>query len=372
MLILCFYGFIANGQSVVVSEYFNEASADDEWTELLVIDDNTDMRNWTLRDNNTNQNGWQPEITFKNIQFWNHMRAGTVIVIWHRSVSSSINTDLDKSDGYIELHAQDTGYFSGGAFSANTTLNIAGNGDLLELRDSSANHVHALGHKSTPGISFTSITLNKLNHASSSSSGDAVYVCPGSSISDYVGGTGTTKTAESSSLFSKGLPNVSNSNPITNQTYWRSIRQPAFPSATLTGTYNTGTASIDLSWNAATDPYPLDSTVGYLILRNTTSSFTDPIDSISYSNGNSIGSATVLAHIFTSQTLSYTDNSILPCGSTYYYKVYAFKYYCTNTKAVSLSCTAINKARGRAYNETGTNVVSVLNPLPNTNSIISY
>ena len=371
LLIFCFYGFISKGQAVVVNEYFNATSPNNEWTELLVIQDNIDMRNWSLRDNNDDQNNWQTPITFENISFWNHMRAGTIIIIWHRAASTGINLDIDKSDGYIELHAQYSGYFSGVLFP--NTLNIAGDGDLVQLRDNSFSHVHALGHKeSSAGTSFTTITLNKLNHASDIDAGDAVYVCPGSSISDYDGGSGTTKTAKSSSLFSKGLPNVSISNPVTNQTYWRSIRQPSFPSTTLTGSYNTGTASIDLSWNAATDPYPLDSSVGYIILRNTSSTFTDPVDSISYLNGSIIGSAKVLTHVFTSQTLSYNDNTILNCGSTYYYKVYAFRYFCSNNKTVSQSCSAINKARGRAYNETGTNVVTVSLPLPTTNSINSY
>jgi hypothetical protein len=371
LLLFCFYGFIAKGQAVVVSEYVDAVSSNDEWTELLVIEDNTDLRKWTLRDNNSSQNSWQPEITFENISFWNHMRAGTVIVIWHRSVSTSINLDLDKSDGHIELHAQLPGYFSGGSFP-NNTLNIAVGGDLIELRDSSDNHIHVLGHRSVPGSSFTPFIQHRLNHASPIINGDAVYVCPGSNLSEYDGGSGTTLTSKSNSLFSKGLPNVSISNPLTNQTYWRSIRQPAFPSATLTATYNGGTGAVSLNWSAATDPYPLDSTVGYLILRNTSPTFTDPVDSVSYLNGSNIGSATVLAQIYTSQTLNYTDNTIINCGSTYYYKVYAFRYFCTDSKIVNQSCGAINKARGRAYNETGTNVVSVSNPLPITNVITSY
>ena len=60
-------------QQVVVNGYFNAADPRDEWIELLVITDNTDMRNWTLRDNNSSQTSWQTEITFQNIAFWNNM-----------------------------------------------------------------------------------------------------------------------------------------------------------------------------------------------------------------------------------------------------------------------------------------------------------
>ena len=47
----------ADGQppAMVVSSYFNAVDARDEWTELLVIEDNLDVKNWTFGDNNSAQ-----------------------------------------------------------------------------------------------------------------------------------------------------------------------------------------------------------------------------------------------------------------------------------------------------------------------------
>ena len=148
----------ASAQSVVVNGYFNAADPRNEWIELLVITDNTDMRNWTLRDNNSSQTSWQTAITFRNIAFWNNMRAGTIIMVWNRVINSSsvshATIDVNKADGYVELSAQDATYFTGGSFGssptwAGNTLNIAGSGEIIELRNSSGTHVHCMGHLST-------------------------------------------------------------------------------------------------------------------------------------------------------------------------------------------------------------------------------
>lgn len=140
------------GQGVVVSGYFNAADPRNEWTELLIVSDNFDLNNYTFRDNNSVQTNWQPHVTFSN-PFWNNLRAGTIIMIWHRQYSSAgilHPLDIDKDDGYIEVHANDAAYFTGGAFGSPpsfnvNTLNVAGAGDIIQLRDPSGNHIHALG-----------------------------------------------------------------------------------------------------------------------------------------------------------------------------------------------------------------------------------
>ena len=142
-------------QSVIVSSYFNAADPRDEWTEILVISDNTDMRNWSLQDNNAAQTAFQTPIIFANIDLWNNLRAGTIIMVWHRSLSTAgvtYPTDVNKSDGYIEVSANNpAGYFSGGAFGtsplfAGSTLNVAAAGDLIQLLNASGTFIHALGH----------------------------------------------------------------------------------------------------------------------------------------------------------------------------------------------------------------------------------
>src|ERR1035437_553035 len=70
--------------AVVISSYYNSASPVQEWTELLVVQDNTSMVNWKLQNSNATQTAWEPSITFSHPVYWDHLRAGTIIVIDHR------------------------------------------------------------------------------------------------------------------------------------------------------------------------------------------------------------------------------------------------------------------------------------------------
>lgn len=343
--ILIFFFYLGStmqlaGQSIVVSSYLNASGPENEWSELLVIEDNLDLRNWTYRDNNSSQSSWQPEITFRNIDFWNNMRAGTIIIIWHRAPNP---LDVNKNDGYIQVAANDPAYFTGGSFPSNT-LNVAGTGDILQIRNPEGTHEHALGHMAIPGPSFTTLPSPKLNHTAALSDGEAVMVSPGTSLNEYGTFTpqsGNTWTIKNTST-TFGLPNNSN----FNSAFWRSLRQPAWTAPTLSGTLNPENTEILLTWNAATDPNPNDQTQGYIILRNSVNSFSNPVDGTTYTAGQTIGSATVVANISGSQTISYTDLITIPCNENRYYRVYSYRYSTDN-----LQGNNYNLARGRAYTE---------------------
>ena len=376
LFLLCFgiKGFCQT-PSVVVSEYYNAADTRDEWTELLVLEDNTDLRGFTIRDNNGNQQSWQVEITFSSVSLWNNLRSGTVIIIWHRIRSSTVATnrvvDTLKTDGYIEVHAQLTGYFIGGSFASapfwnGNTLAIAAFGELIQIRNAFGNNVHALGHKSTSDSCFTNLNSNKLNHSSAIVSFSNVSICPGNNISAYIGGTSDTlKTSEGSSYITQGLPNKRASDTTSNLLYWRSLRHPPFTGITLNTPIDSfAFGKVSLSWTTSgwTDPNPSDGTVGYIVLRNTTNSFVAPTDGKSYSTSDTVGTATVAGHVNLSSTLVFTDNYTFNCGTTYFYKIYAYRYS-TNG--------ALGTARGRAYNEKGSIFSSITKPYPIAQSINS-
>ncbi len=348
-----------SAQDAVVSSYFNAADPRDEWTEILVIQDNLDMRNWKFRDNSSDQDNWSTEISFNNITFWSHMRAGTIIIIWHRQYPSNSTTvkhtlDINPADGYLELHANDPAYFSGGNFGPSpnfngATLNIAGNGDILQLRNSAStsNHVHALAHKTTVGIDFTNLPPPKLDHTQSLASNEAVFVCPGNTILEYgtppqIGTTYTAKALDPATTF--GLPNTCATGILTNSDFWRTTRQPGWTTPTLTATPNGTYSQVDLSWNLSNSPN-IDGTEGYIILRNTTNIYTAPSDGTSYAAFSTIGSATVVANIPSSTTV-YSDIYPLSCGENVFYRIYAYRYNDDNLKGNNYDL-----ARGRAYNE---------------------
>lgn len=372
-VICSLFSLLAHSQSVVISAYFNAADPRDEWTELLVITDNTDMRSWTIRDNNSTQTSWQTAATFTTNALWNNLRAGTIIMIWHRPVTSNGSTlhptDVNKNDGYIEVDLSNSTYFTGAALGSSpswggASMNVAGGGEIVQLRNASGTHIHGVGHMSSPGSDWTAMASPKLNHANSASSGDAIYVCPGNSVAEYGTSTpqsGTTWTSKNSTTITFGLPNVSGSSPTQNEAYWLSLRQPPFTSQTVAASAvvpgNPG--SISFSWTGATDPNPADGTVGYIILRNTTNSFTAPTDGTTYTNGATLGTATVLTHITASGTTNYTDNTVMN-GNAYYYRVYAYRYTTDNQNGNSF-----DESRGRAYTSTFVSV-SVTDPLPVT------
>lgn len=370
--IFLFTSLVSRAQQVVVSSYFNSSDPRDEWIELLVVTDNTDMRGWTIRDNNSTQTAWQTAVTFSNNSSWNNMRAGTIIMLWNRVIASdgvtAHTTDINKKDGYIELTVQNASYFTGGSFGtsptwAGATLNLANGGDIIQLRNSSGTHVHALGHIATPGTDWNALPSPKLNHASTISSGEAVYVCPGASVADYGTSTpqnGSSYTAKSSTSLTFGLPNSCSASTSSNTSFWLTERQPSIASQSVTpSSVVAGTpGSLTFSWAAATDPNPGDSVTGYIILRNTVSSFVDPSNGTTYSIGSTIGTASVVGEIDYSGTTTFTDSTVMN-GNSYYYRVYAFRYGTDD-----LNGNSYHQARGRAYNTTSFVTVDQASPLP--------
>ncbi|MEO5642487.1 MAG: T9SS type A sorting domain-containing protein, partial [Bacteroidia bacterium] len=199
-------------------------------------------------------------------------------------------------------------------------------------------------------------------HNNTASSGDAIYVCPGNTVADY--GTnapqaGTTWTSKNSTTITFGLPNISSGNPTTNTAFWDTLREPAFanqiiaPSSVIAGS----PGSISFSWSGATDPNAADGTTGYIVLRNTSNTFTPPADGTTYVTGANIGSATVIVQITSSAITTYTDNTVMN-GNAYYYRVYAFRYATDNVNG-----NTFHRSRGRAYTSTFAEIQEV-NPLP--------
>ena len=365
---------------VVVSSYYNATDPRNEWTELLVVSDNLDLRGYTLRDNNADQNSWQPEVTFKSIDFWNHMRAGTIIKLWHRPVGSSGSfsgtLDFSKSDGYLELVLNDVNYFSGGSFGsspswAGPTMNIAGNGEIIQIRDAGGAHVHALAHKNSPGADYMSLPLPKLCHSVNLSSNQTLSVCPGGTLDEYgvlSPREDTIYTSKNVGQLTSGLPNTRTTSSSENENYWRSLRQPAWNHPTGNGSYLPGNTAINLSWSPCLDLYPSDNTTGYLILRNTENTFIHPSDGFSYNSGDIIGSAVVAGVVAGSSDTTFIDPISAPCDGVYYYRIYAFRFTQDETNGNNY-----HPARGRAYNETSFLEIIVVGPAsPNTSLIWHY
>lgn len=172
--------------SVVVNKYQNSGTANDI-LELLVVQNNLDMRGMIVKDfssNMDNDNGGK--FQFSTDALWASVRAGTLIVL--RNNNSAADTTVGGSDYNLDIGMQNTTYFSslGGSFDIATT-------DMVMVKEAGSGaagltgslHVLAGG---TAGTQFNNASSPKLRATGTSGSGQFVFANNGTqSIADYDG-----------------------------------------------------------------------------------------------------------------------------------------------------------------------------------------
>lgn len=349
---------------VVVSEYFNTSPLPvEEWTELLVVADTLDLRGYVLTDNNQTQTQRQGGVRFRDVPLWSRLRAGTILVINHRG---SQVVDDDPRDGYIEVGAQNTTYFEQVRFDSNpgltwedVALNIALQGDLVQILDPQGRHVHALGHRDVPGPFYDTLPPPKVHHNGQCPNPGSIRVVPGLSLAAYAAGAGTDSTAALSTDVTKGLPNQSPQHRDRNQLLWRQLRQPRWNAPQMTRAELTPTGVL-LEWSAAADPLPDDSLQGYIVVRDTVGQRSVPEDGRTYGVGERLGTGLVVAQTLSSVRRA-LDTFPFPCGARMVYRVYAFRYWTDNRLGNAPGPTL---ARGRSYAEEVYSEATLEKPLP--------
>ena len=361
-------------QEIVINEYFNTPSQSDEWTELVVVKDNLDLRGWFLGDNNTGTSSWQPKIKFKDHPLWNNLRAGTVIVIDHATnvTECGNNTDSDKIDGFIRVCCRNTTYFTGGT---GNTLFIADGGDFVQIVNPLGKMVHAIGHSNNPGTSvvggncFTTSgnwTDTTTARTATRPCGNYTYynfnmTAPESLImtaginSDFFSGMQT--NASNSFIGTSGTAFEGIGNGGVNDQWLIDLRAPDMAAQTVCPTI-AADGTISFSWQAATDVFPSDNTIGYMVVRNTTGDFGLPQQGVEYGIlNNTYGTGSQQVRVVRvsvgSATTSFTDNP--PGTGTYYYRVFTYRY--RNTVSFE------HPTRGRTYNTTNYVKVNAQNSL---------
>ncbi len=321
----------AQTPEIVVSEYKTSGTEITEWTELLVIKDNLTLVGYSVRDN-SQSDSWQGGIRFNDIRLWRNLRAGTIIVINHRTNGL---TDEDGKDGYIEVQASNTTLFtqfmdnSGGTWDERA-LNLNTTADIVQIRNNANNHVHSLSHGKGTDPDFLSLpSTATLNHSNGVNGTLRVY--SGLTINDYVGtNTSNAKTSDATTNDTKGLPNKNTAGEDANNTFWRKIREPEWNSPAITS-INVTSNSVKLTWTPMTDDNPTDDIQGYIIL--TTNDFDAdtnklPIDGTTYNLNQTIGNWRVV-DLVSSTTTTYDDaNNFknIPCGGSYKYRVFAYRF----------------------------------------------
>jgi hypothetical protein len=361
-LCLCVAPIRVSAQAVLVSEYYNASDPTAEWNEIIVVQDNLDMRGWFVTDNNTNQTARQGGVRFKNIDFWKNVRAGTIIGIWHRAYPSNAITDVDTTiaDGRVMIARQDAKFFDIVEWTGQPTgFNLARLGDFIQVFTKDTIHVHAIGHRDdvAPGSYWGPMPAPKTNLLQLCEDRASNRVYPGASMADYNGPNLEVRSQACAANITRTLPNKDCNTGASNYLFWHTLRTPQWTSPTLSASVNAATVS--LSWNAMTDPNPGDGVQGYMVVRDSGSTPFVPIDGRVYTNGERIGSAVVLAHV-PSASQAYADNVDLPCGVIYTYRVFAYRFGLDDEFGVSTPATT---SRGRQYNTTAHGFTEVLKPI---------
>ncbi|MFM8569929.1 MAG: hypothetical protein ACKOB6_10040, partial [Candidatus Kapaibacterium sp.] len=360
-LVYCLSTLTLNAQAVLVSEYFNVTDPSGEWNEIIVVQDNLDMRGWFVTDNNTQQTARQGGVRFKNIDVWKNVRAGTIIGIWHRSYPSNAVTDVDTNiaDGRVMIARQDAKYFDIVEWTGQPTgFNLARQGDFIQIFTKDTVHVHAVGHREdvVPGPYWGSMPAPKTNVLLLCEDRSSNRVFPGASLADYTGPNLEVRSQVCPGNITRTLPNKDCNTGASNDQFWHTLRTPLWTAPTISAGVNATT--VNLTWNAMTDPCPGDGTQGFLIVRDSGTTPFAPVDGRIYTNGERVGSAVVLAHV-TSSILAYADIIDLPCGVIYTYRVFAYRFGLDDEFGIN---TAPTTARGRQYNTTSIAFAEVLKP----------
>lgn len=360
-LIFIVFGALAvNAQDMVISEYFNIQDVNGEWTELVVVKDDLNAVGYILTDANTGQVQRMGGPKFKDIPLWRHLRAGTIIVVWHRDIPAGVAKDIDARDGYLEVSSRDLDLFTiylfptaAGEISA---LNLADAGDVLEIVDANEAHVHALGHNKPTGAAYNAIPAPKANFDSGNVGASRSNRITGRTLGAY--GIGLSKDSVVAGFNdSRGLPNrfdLARTNlgvKNINHWFWRETREPKWTSSPTVSVVTQTETAITIDWTPVEDTYQQDSTTGYMILRDTLNFTSFPtgavIDGTIITKGTKFGSAVVLDVRPTIVGNRYTDSSNITCGVNYVYRVYGYRY----RRDDILAQTDDTTARGRQYTE---------------------
>ncbi len=157
-------------QSVIINEVFN-SNGNDEWLELLVVQDSLDIRNWEIRDFNSSGVARSP-LSFTSNALWNNLKKGTVIIV--ARPENSFSEDLDPSDFVIVVKSNNALYFSGNVFL------FAGSSEAVQIRNATDAHIFGVSWGSS---NSSSLPAPKIHFGSSSVSNTSTYF-NGGNVSD--------------------------------------------------------------------------------------------------------------------------------------------------------------------------------------------
>lgn len=162
IILIVLSSLLLNAQSIIFNELYN-SGGNDEWIELLVLQDNLDLRGWSLRDYSSSGAAQLP-LNFTNHETWSNLKKGTIIVIGRPE--NTFAEDLDPSDYSITVKSSNALFFSG------TVFLFAGASEAIQIRNSSQTHVHGI---SWGAGNASSLPSPKIHFSGASSSNTSTF-----------------------------------------------------------------------------------------------------------------------------------------------------------------------------------------------------
>lgn len=153
---------ISIAQGITINELYN-SSGNDEWIELLVVQDSLDIRSWDIRDFSSTGTAQAP-LSFTTNALWSLLAKGTIIVVGRSEVVFA--EDTDPSDYLLVIKSNNALYFSG------TPFLFAGASDAIQIRNASDTHIFGVSWGAGNSIS---LAAPKAHFSGTMSSGNTIY-----------------------------------------------------------------------------------------------------------------------------------------------------------------------------------------------------
>ncbi|HMF58118.1 MAG TPA: DNA/RNA non-specific endonuclease [Pyrinomonadaceae bacterium] len=356
-VVVCALLFSASvsAQSVVINKYQNSGTTADI-VELLVIQNNLDMRGMILKDFSTNMaNDGGGKYQFSNDTLWSSLPAGTIIVL--RNNNSAADTTVGGGDFNLDVGLQNTTYFSnaGGTFDIATTEMV-----MIKAAGSGAagvtGSIHALAG-GTAGAQFTAAPNPKLRATGTSGTGQFVYANNSTqSLADF---DGTDATGAATGL-TFGAGNNANNTAYINSL--RTISRPTTQASNITFSA-VGKNSMTVNWT------PGNGASRLVVARQGSPVTSSPTDGTFYKPNASFG---VGSQVGPGEYVVYSGNGAstgvanLAPNTTYYFAIFEYNgaastslYLTTQPATGSQTTTAIYNISGHVDLSGGGNLQNV-------------
>ncbi|MGA9995689.1 MAG: DNA/RNA non-specific endonuclease, partial [Pyrinomonadaceae bacterium] len=355
----------AFAQSVVVNKYQNSGTTNDI-VELLVLQNNLDMRGMILKDfSGSMANDGGGKYQFSNNALWSSLPKGTLIVL--RNNGTTADTTIGGSDYNLDIGMQDATYFSslGGSFDIAQTEMVmikAAGSDPAGVTGS----IHALAG-GTAGTQFNNAPVPKLRASGTAGTGQFVYANNSTqSVADF---NGTDATGAATNL-TFGAGNNANNTAFINAL--RTVLEPTVQASGITFS-NLIANSLTLSWTNGNGASRI------VVARQGSPVASAPVDGTGYNgnaafgNGAQIGAGDYVLYSGAGNTL---DVFNLAPNTAYYFAIFEFNggngnanYLATTPATASQTTSGLYSISGHIQDSGGNSVANVAVALTGSHTI---